>query len=65
MAHAKIILEDQEDGAIAFRAIFTDGEKKDSHAHKMVGQIIGFLDEQAAKKSQEATLAKPSGRILV
>lgn len=53
MAHVKLIFEDQEDGGIAFRAVYAGGEDPHSNAHKLANQVIHFLDEQAAGKTQE------------
>ena len=53
MSHVKLIFEDAEDGEIAFRAVFTDGENKQSRAHQMANQVIHWLDTQAERKTDE------------
>lgn len=52
MSHCSINLEDAPDGLINLRVVFTDGHQPNSHAHKMAGQIVKFLDEQAASKKE-------------
>ncbi len=54
MSHVKLVFEDVEGGEIAFRAVFTDGENKQSRAHQMANQVIHWLDTQAERKTEES-----------
>ena len=73
MAHVTLIFEDEDNGqgGIAFKANFTGGEDKDSNAHKLANQVIGWLDEQAVRKTGEVVtprnpdvIAPRTGQIL-
>ncbi len=53
MSHVSLNFEDAENGEIAFQACYTEGEDPYSNAHKMAGQVIKWL-EQEAKTKREA-----------
>jgi len=54
MNHCSINLEDTEDGLIAMKVHYAEGHNPRSPAHKLVTQIVKFLDEQAASKKDLA-----------
>lgn len=73
MAHVTLVFEDEDSGqgGIAFKANFTGGEQKDSNAHRLANQVIGWLDEQAIEKDDEEItplnpdiIAPRTGQIL-
>lgn len=61
MPHGKIVFEDAENGEISVRVIFTDGEQKGSNAHRMMVQVLGFLDAHAESKTEEQTVSHELG----
>ena len=48
-------------GAIAFRADYAGGYAPQSNAHKLAGQVIKFLDDQASARVERL----PEGPVTV
>jgi len=50
MGRVNLLFEDGHEGSIIFRADFIGGKSLESPSHKLVGQIIMWLDDRAASK---------------